>query len=165
MSREKTTKNKEVPEVETNSQEVSLEKREQALKEREDAVERREKGVQVDEEDLHKRKQEFDEQINSDSRKLDEREETLNQKEAELQEREARIEARENALQEHIGVDVVEPSKGHEFEFEGEKYKFRDDAPKTLLFNGKSISQEDIAKDEDFVLQLIGGNLGLIEKI
>ena len=52
-----------------------------------------------------------------------------------------------------------------EFEFEGEKYAFADDAPELILLNGKGVSQKEIAKDEDLKLQLIGGKSSLIIKI
>lgn len=52
-----------------------------------------------------------------------------------------------------------------EFEFEGGVYAFADDAPELILFGGKGLTQEEIAKDEDILLQLIGGKSSLIIKI
>ena len=44
-------------------------------------------------------------------------------------------------------------------------YKFTDDAPKVLLIGGESLSQEEIANDEELLLQLIGGHSPLISKL
>lgn len=60
--------------------------------------------------------------------------------------------------------ETSEPEKGVEFDFRDEKYAFSDDAPKNILFNGEAYSQEEISKDEEILLHLIGGNSSLIIK-
>lgn len=62
----------------------------------------------------------------------------------------------------------VAPAKvvpGVEFKFEGQSYKFKDSAPKSIRIDGVVKTQKELAKDEESLLQLIGGNSGLIEKI
>ena len=51
------------------------------------------------------------------------------------------------------------------FIFRGKHYRFADDAPKVILFAGEALSQEEIANDEDLLLQLIGGHSPLISKL
>lgn len=97
-------------------------------------------------------------------------EEQLLSKEAQLNEREAELDAREEHLAEReLALDqeptIQMPEPGLEFEFEGKKYKFSDSAPKNILFHGKSVSQKDLAKDEDSLLQLIGAKSSLITKL
>lgn len=96
--------------------------------------------------------QEFDRR----KEELDQREEALNKREQELNERESNLEASEK---------VVEQEPGLEFEFRKEKYKFTDDAPKNIRFGGLAYTQKEIAEEDDILVELIGGDSSLIEKL
>ena len=54
---------------------------------------------------------------------------------------------------------------GLNFEFEGESYKFKDSDPKKIWIAGKVYSQAEIVKKKDILLELVGGNSGLIQKV
>lgn len=58
----------------------------------------------------------------------------------------------------------VEKAEPLSFEFEGEQYQFSEEAPALILINGTGVTQTEIIEDEELVLQLIGGNSGLILK-
>lgn len=105
---------------------------------------------------------------------LDAREEFLNEYESRLTERELRLTERESQLDEReeaLTAQVTEesqeetPQEGVKFEFREVHYKFADDAPKVLLIGGEALTQEQITKDEDLLLQLIGGRSPLIVKL
>ena len=104
---------------------------------------------------------------------LNEREEALNRRELALNEVEKQLNAREqqlNQLEEQLKGTPEKPteeapSKGYEFTFRNVSYKFADDAPQMLLIGGEALSQEEIANDEDLLLQLIGGHSPLINKL
>ena len=111
--------------------------------------------------------------LNEREAALNEREEALNQREQALNEVEKHLNAREqhlNQLEEQLNGNPEEPTaetphKGHEFTFRNVRYKFADDAPQVLLIGGEALSQEEIANDEDLLLQLIGGHSPLINKL
>ena len=111
--------------------------------------------------------------LNEREAALNEREEALNQREQALNEVEKHLNAREqqlNQLEEQLNGKPEEPTaeaphKGHEFTFRNVNYKFADDAPQILLIGGEALSQEEIANDEDLLLQLIGGQSPLINKL
>ena len=100
----------------------------------------------------------------------------LEEKEAELQERERLLDNRERLLEEQdqhlrkreqaLAVGTKEEPatapKGLEFVFRDKHYKFQDDAPKSILFSGEVLTQEEITKDEEILVQLIGGKSPLI---
>ena len=98
---------------------------------------------------------------------LNAREEYLNEYESRLTERELRLDEREEALTAQVTEESQEetPQEGVEFEFREVHYKFADDAPKMLLIGSEALTQEQIAKDEDLLLQLIGGRSPLIVKL
>ncbi|GIM62003.1 hypothetical protein CAPN008_20530 [Capnocytophaga canis] len=139
MAKEKNTENI-VAEQETTFTIEALQAKENELNEREATLLAREKEIQQEQEELQK-------------------------KEAELQEKEAELTQREKALNIPQEVEKTEPQKGLEFSFRENKYKFTDDAPKIILFEGEARSQESLSKDEDALIALIGGNSSLIEKI
>lgn len=93
-------------------------------------------------------------------------EEVLNAREKELDAKEEVLNAREKELnaKEESKKDIA-PKEGLQFEFRGEQYKFADGSPELIRFGGESLSQEEIAKDEDTLVLLIGGGSGLIEKL
>ena len=111
--------------------------------------------------------------LNEREAALNEREKALNQREQALNEVEIHLNDREqqlNQLEEQLNGKPEEltaeaPHKGHEFTFRNVNYKFIDDAPQMLLIGGEALSQEEIANDEDLLLQLIGGQSPLINKL
>lgn len=111
--------------------------------------------------------------LNEREAALNEREEALNRREYALNEVEKHLNAREqqlNQLEEQLKGTPEEPTaeaphKGHEFTFRNVNYKFTDDAPQVLCIGGEALSQEEIANDEDLLLQLIGGQSPLISKL
>lgn len=104
---------------------------------------------------------------------LNKREETLNEREKALNEVEKQLNAREQQLDQYEAQlkgtpekpTEEPPRKGHEFTFRNVSYKFADDAPEMLLIGGEALSQEEIANDEELLLQLIGGHSPLINKL
>lgn len=50
------------------------------------------------------------------------------------------------------------------FVFREKRYKFADDAPEIIFFGGENLTQEEIIKNEDVLVHLIGGNSHLIER-
>lgn len=111
--------------------------------------------------------------LNEREKALNEREEALNEREKALNEVEKQLNAREQQLdqyEEQLKGTPEKPTeeaprKGHEFTFRNVSYKFADDAPQMLLIGGEALSQEEIANDEDLLLQLIGGQSPLINKL
>ncbi len=111
--------------------------------------------------------------LNERETALKEREEALNQREQALNEVEKHLNAREQQLdqyEEQLKGTPEEPTaeaprKGHEFTFRNVRYKFTDDAPQVLRIGGEALSQEEIANDEDLLLQLIGGQSPLISRL
>lgn len=111
--------------------------------------------------------------LNEREAALNEREEALNRREYAQNEVEKHLNAREqqlNQLEEQLNGKPEEPTaeaphKGHEFTFRNVRYKFTDDAPQVLRIGGEALSQEEIANDEDLLLQLIGGQSPLISKL
>ena len=111
--------------------------------------------------------------LNEREKALNEREEALNRREHALNEVEKHLNAREQQLdqyEEQLKGSPEKPTeeaphKGHEFTFRNVNYKFTDDAPQVLRIGGEALSQEEIANDEDLLLQLIGGQSPLISKL
>ena len=111
--------------------------------------------------------------LNEREKALNEREEALNEREKALNEVEKQLNAREQQLdqyEEQLKGTPEKPTeeaprKGHEFTFRNVSYKFADDAPQMLLIGGEALSQEEIANDEELLLQLIGGHSPLISKL
>ena len=111
--------------------------------------------------------------LNAREAALNEREEALNRREHALNEVEKHLNAREQQLdqyEEQLNGKPEEPTadaphKGHEFTFRNVNYKFADDAPQVLRIGGEALSQEEIANDEDLLLQLIGGQSPLISRL
>jgi len=96
---------------------------------------------------------------------LEEKVKALDKREKSLEEREAKIEAAENALQASPPLEEKKTEPGLRFSFRGQAYKFKDDAPKTIHFAGEIMHQKQLIEDEDLLVQLVGGNVALIEKI
>ncbi len=96
---------------------------------------------------------------------LIEREVALNEKEAALNQKEADLKILEEELKKKGKSLPQKPEPGLAFSFRGENYKFNDKAPKNIRFGGLSYTQEEIVKDEEVLVQIIGANSYLIEKV
>lgn len=134
------------------NREVALEEREVLLEGRASELSAREAAADRKESDL------------SDMAvALDQREKALNEREQALDEREKALAERE-ATQEGTGAPKVSEEKraGHAFSFRGKQYQFADDAPLQILFAGQRYTQEELAADEEALVQLIGGGSALI---
>lgn len=96
--------------------------------------------------------------------KLHQREESLNERENALHEREKLLHEKEQSLlkEEEPAPETHTPV---EFSFGEEKFRFRASAPALIRILGEVKTQEQIAKDEDLILHLVGGNSGLIEHV
>ena len=133
------------------NREVALEEREALLEGRASELSAREAAADGKESDL-----------NDLAVALDQREKALNEREQALDEREKALAERE-ATQEVAAPKVSEEKKaGHAFSFRGKKYQFADDAPLQILFGGERYTQEELAADEEALVQLIGGGSALI---
>lgn len=144
-----------------DNRELTLEEREALLEDRSSELSAREAAADSKESDL-----------NDLAVELDQREKALNQREQALDEREKALNERAHALAEReAGQEVASAPKvseekraGHAFSFRGKKYQFADDAPLQILFGGERYTQEELAADEEALVQLIGGGSALIVK-
>ena len=136
------------------NRELTLEEREALLEDRSSELSAREAAVDRKESEL-----------NDIGTELEAREKALDQREQALDEREKALALRE-ASQEGAGTPEVSEEKreGHAFSFRGKKYQFADDAPLQILFGGERYTQEELAADEEALVQLIGGGSALIVK-
>ena len=134
------------------NREVTLEEREALLEGRASELSAREAAADGKESEL-----------NDLAVELDQREKALNELEQALDQREKALNERE-ATQEVAGAPKVSEEKkaGHAFSFRGKKYQFADDAPSLILFGGERYTQEELAADEEALVQLIGGGSALI---
>ena len=142
-----------------DNRELTLEEREALLEDRSLELSAREAAADSKESDL-----------NDLAVELDQREKALNQREQALDEREKALNERAHALAEREagqeGADapkvLEEKRAGHAFSFRGRQYQFADDAPLQILFGGERYTQEELAADEEALVQLIGGGSALI---
>ena len=132
-----------------DNRELTLEEREALLEDRSSELSAREAAADSKESDL-----------NDLAVELDQREKALNEREKALAALEATLEAAggKRVLQ------VEEKRAGHAFSFRGKQYQFADDAPLQILFGGERYTQEELAADEEALVQLIGGGSALIVK-
>ena len=137
-----------------DNRELTLEERFALLEDRSSELSAREAAADSKESDL-----------NDLAVELDQREKALNQREQALDEREKALALRE-ATQEVASAPKVSEEKraGHAFSFRGKQYQFADDAPLQILFGGERYTQEELAADEEALVQLIGGGSALIVK-
>ena len=137
-----------------DNRELTLEEREALLEDRSSELSAREAAVDRKESEL-----------NDIGTELEAREKALDQREQSLDEREKALALRE-ASQEGAGTPEVSEEKreGHAFSFRGKQYQFADDAPLQILFGGERYTQEELAADEEALVQLIGGGSALIVK-
>ena len=136
------------------NREVALEEREALLEGRASELSAREAAADGKESDL-----------NDLSVALDQREKALNEREQALDEREKALTKLEATLEAAGGkrvLQVEEKRAGHAFSFRGRQYQFADDAPLQILFGGQRYTQEELAADEEALVQLIGGGSALI---
>ena len=136
------------------NREVALEEREALLEGRASELSAREAAADRKESDL-----------NDMAVELDQREKALNQRELALDEREKALTKLEATLEAAGGkrvLQVEEKRAGHAFSFRGRQYQFAEDAPLQILFGGERYTQEELAADEEALVQLIGGGSALI---
>ena len=136
------------------NREVALEEREALLEGRASELSAREAAAVRKESDLRDKAVE-----------LDQREKALNEREQALDEREKALTKLEATLEAAGGkrvLQVEEKRAGHAFSFRGRQYQFADDAPLQILFGGQRYTQEELAADEEALVQLIGGGSALI---
>ena len=136
------------------NREVALEEREALLEGRASELSAREAAADRKESDL-----------NDLATELDQREKALNQREQALDEREKALTKLEATLEAAGGkrvLQVEEKRAGHACSFRGKQYQFADDAPLQILFAGQRYTQEELAADEEALVQLIGGGSALI---
>ena len=136
------------------NREVALEEREALLEGRASELSGREAAADGKESDL-----------NDMAVELDQREKALNEREQALDEREKALIKLEATLEAAGGKRVLlveEKRAGHAFSFRGKQYQFADDAPLQILFAGQRYTQEELAADEEALVQLIGGGSALI---
>lgn len=139
-----------------DNRELTLEEREALLEDRSSELSAREAATDSKESDL-----------NDLAVELDQREKALNQREQALDEREKALTKLEATLEAAGGKRVLlveEKREGHAFSFRGKQYQFADDAPLQILFGGERYTQEELAADEEALVQLIGGGSALIVK-
>lgn len=107
-------------------------------------------------------------QENDKASELEKREKAIQEREKAVEIREKNAELKEQelvALQETLSAaPISEKLPGLEFDLDDEKFKFLDDAPKEILFAGKSRSQKSLINDVDALVQLVS-NSSLIQKI
>ena len=155
------------------NREVALEEREALLEGRASELSAREAAANRKESDLNDMAVALDQRekaLNQRELALDQREKALNQRELALDGREKALNQREQALAERAvgrgGADtpkvLEEKRAGHAFSFRGKQYQFADDAPLQILFAGQRYTQEELAADEEALVQLIGGGSALI---
>lgn len=106
-------------------------------------------------------------ELNEKAAEIEKLKETLSKLDIKLQQQSKEIEEKEKSL---LSSKADEKSKnkkpsGLKFTFEGQSYKFKDKAPQSIRFNDNVMTQKEITEDEDVLLQLVGGNSSLIEKI
>ena len=139
-----------------DNRELTLEEREALLEDRSSELSTREAAVDRKESEL-----------NDIGTELEAREKALNQREQALDEREKALTKLEATLEAAGGkrvLQVEEKRAGHAFSFRGKQYQFADDAPLQILFGGERYTQEELAADEEALVQLIGGGSALIVK-
>lgn len=139
-----------------DNRELTLEEREALLEDRSSELSAREAAVDRKESEL-----------NDIGTELEAREKALNEREQALDEKEKALAALEATLEAAGGkrvLQVEEKREGHAFSFRGKQYQFADDAPLQILFGGERYTQEELAADEEALVQLIGGGSALIVK-
>ena len=96
---------------------------------------------------------------------LDTSEEELNIFADQLKEKEAELDKREKSLTKKEPKPAEPKAEAVSFVFNGENYRFTDDAPSKIRIDGFIKTQQEISQDEDILLQLVVGGSGLIEKV
>ena len=96
---------------------------------------------------------------------LDTRENELNVFADQLKEKEAELDKREKSLTKKESKPAEPKAEAVSFVFNGEKYRFTDDAPSKIRIDGIVKTQQEISQDKDILLQLVVGGSGLIEKV
>ncbi|MDV3668211.1 hypothetical protein CMU39_09260 [Elizabethkingia anophelis] len=95
-------------------------------------------------------------EISAKTDKLSEIENLIDMKAEELTELEIKLENRNIKSEE---PEVTEVTIGLEFTLDNENYKFKDNAPEVILFNGKERTQKQLANDESAILQIVAAGI------
>ncbi len=106
-----------------------------------------------------------EETLKANEKALAKREQEVATKEKALAKREQEVATKEEALAKGTTKKTPKPQKGLDFTFRNEKYKFSDDAPVKIRFGGKVYTQKQLTEDEDALVELLGGNSSLIQKL
>ena len=106
-----------------------------------------------------------EEELNIFADQLKEKEAELDKREKEIAKREAELDKREKSLTKKESKPAEPKAEAVSFVFNGEKYRFTDDAPSKIRIDGLVKTQQEISQDEDILLQLVVGGSGLIEKV
>ena len=155
--------------------------REQQLEARENELKIREESLVQKEDDLKKASLELEAKAEKESGKdnlnslegpeigssdqtadadIAAREKRLAEREKEVALREEKVSVKEAEV-----LEVAKPAKAVELTFEGEKYVFDKHAPQSIRVDDVVYTQKEIAKNEEVLLSLIGGNSSLIKKL
>ncbi|MCT4121471.1 hypothetical protein HZP71_02285 [Elizabethkingia anophelis] len=95
-------------------------------------------------------------EISAKTEKLSEIKNLIDEKAEELTELEIKLENRKIKSEE---LEVTEVTTGLEFTLDNENYKFKDNAPEVILFNGKERTQKQLANDESAILQIVAAGI------
>ncbi|WP_313091902.1 hypothetical protein [Chryseobacterium flavum] len=130
---------------------------EEQLSAKEAELKSQSKNLAQEIEKFEKEKQDFKDHVATETQKLSEGFADLEEKKKAFDNKVAQLsEAPEKEK------ESVEPLK---CTFNDEEYQFSEDAPELILFDGKGWTHQEIIENEDVLLQIIGGGLGLIKKI
>jgi len=107
--------------------------------------------------DFETEKEEFKNHVDSETQKLSDGFADLEEKQKAFEEKASQFSVTPEKKEE-----AVEPLK---CTYDNEEYQFDPEAPELILFDGKAWTHQEIIEDENVLLQIIGGGLGLIRKI
>ena len=111
-----------------------------------------------------------DEKLNSEIKEFENFQEGVHQLAEETKLKIEAFEAEKKAFETEKNTITPKAEKraaGEKLKFEDANYQFTDDAPESILLNGKATTQKEIAKDEELIVAILsfGLNTGLITKI
>ncbi|WP_418124263.1 hypothetical protein ACNFU2_06525 [Chryseobacterium sp. PTM-20240506] len=155
---------------------------EEQLSEKEAELKLQAETLAQEKQDFEKEKKDFQESVLSEAKKLAEGFTDLEEKEKEFNEKvegfnsdvetlnqeRIKFEAEKEEFKNHTdstSQDIKEAIEPLKCTYDDEEYQFDVDAPELILFDGKGWKHQEIIDNEDVLLQIIGGGLGLINKI
>lgn len=127
----------------------------------EEQLTQKENDLKAGEDKLANDRKEFEQevlQLNADKEKLVQKEAELDGREADLAKKKGDLEQLENDLL-LADPQPEDPKPGHEFDHDGQKYKFVDSAPTSIRYNNKVWTQQKLAKDAKAIAELLGTSL------